>query len=220
MGYILRRMALDILNDLIEDAHDDNSVRNIKSEERDISRGDIIAVDRKKAGMKLYQHFAVFIGNYEVIHYAAENGDFDGKVSIHKASFDDFIKDSKQFYVLDFNSLNRDAVQYKARMPRKPSNSFGTSSFVRRNDDFGDLLNAKVAIKILNEIVKIINSEDYHLFSAEETVKRAESKLGETKYNLAFNNCEHFAIWCKTGLHESKQVEKVLEAATWRGCEV
>lgn len=37
-------------------------------------------------------------------------------------------------------------------------------------------------------------------------VARAESRLGEHKYNLLFNNCEHFANWCKTGISDSKQI--------------
>ena len=51
------------------------------------------------------------------------------------------------------------------------------------------------------------NFKGYHLYSAKETVERAKSRIGETQYNLAFNNCEHFALWCKTGLKESSQVE-------------
>ena len=31
------------------------------------------------------------------------------------------------------------------------------------------------------------------------TLERAKSRMGEQKYNLLFNNCEHFANWCKTG---------------------
>lgn len=54
-------------------------------------------------------------------------------------------------------------------------------------------------------------NEKYHLFTPEETVERAKSRLGETKYNLALNNCEHFAIWCKTGVSESYQVKAVLK---------
>ena len=38
-------------------------------------------------------------------------------------------------------------------------------------------------------------------------VQRAESRLGEQKYNLLFNNCEHFATWCKIGKVYSQQVE-------------
>lgn len=42
-------------------------------------------------------------------------------------------------------------------------------------------------------------------YSPEAVVARAESRLGEEGYDLIFNNCEHFATWCKTGIHESKQ---------------
>lgn len=43
-------------------------------------------------------------------------------------------------------------------------------------------------------------------FIPEIVVQRARSRLGESKYNLLFNNCEHFATWCKTGISDSKQV--------------
>ncbi|MCW5315789.1 NC domain protein [Nostoc sp. KVJ3] len=38
-------------------------------------------------------------------------------------------------------------------------------------------------------------------------IQRAESRLGENAYNLFGNNCEHFATWCKTGIHASEQVK-------------
>jgi len=45
----------------------------------------------------------------------------------------------------------------------------------------------------------------------EAVVHRAESRLGErAQYNLLFNNCEHFATWCKTGIHHSQQVQDFL----------
>jgi len=47
-------------------------------------------------------------------------------------------------------------------------------------------------------------------FIPEQVVRRAESRLGEQKYNLLFNNCEHFATWCKTGISESQQVNNFL----------
>jgi hypothetical protein len=37
-------------------------------------------------------------------------------------------------------------------------------------------------------------------------LQRAESRLGETAYNLTTNNCEHFATWCKIGVNESAQL--------------
>ncbi|WP_392345477.1 lecithin retinol acyltransferase family protein [Parasynechococcus sp.] len=50
------------------------------------------------------------------------------------------------------------------------------------------------------------------------TLRRAIGRLGEQNYNLLFNNCEHFATWCKTGHHRSSQVDSVLERARdWSG---
>lgn len=44
-------------------------------------------------------------------------------------------------------------------------------------------------------------------FSAEDTIKRAQSRLGEKSYDLITNNCEHFAVWCKTDNAESYQID-------------
>lgn len=44
------------------------------------------------------------------------------------------------------------------------------------------------------------------IYSGAETVERARSRLGQKGYNLVTNNCEHFAVWCKTGRDESSQV--------------
>lgn len=46
------------------------------------------------------------------------------------------------------------------------------------------------------------------------TVRRAMARLGEQNYNLLFNNCEHFAHWCKTGRHRSNQVEDWLHTGS------
>lgn len=53
---------------------------------------------------------------------------------------------------------------------------------------------------------------DYHLYSKKETVRRAYSRLGECDYDLLRNNCEHFAIWCRTNVSESRQVSRVEDA--------
>ncbi len=46
------------------------------------------------------------------------------------------------------------------------------------------------------------------------TLRRAMGRLGEQNYNLLFNNCEHFAHWCKTGRHRSAQVESWLHTGS------
>ena len=77
------------------------------------------------------------------------------------------------------------------------------------------LLNPKLDVldsKVLQQIAALLrNSNYYHLYTPEETVRRAESRLGERNYNIATNNCEHFAIWCKTGNSESTQVENFIQ---------
>lgn len=46
------------------------------------------------------------------------------------------------------------------------------------------------------------------------TLRRAMGRIGEQRYNLLFNNCEHFAHWCKTGRHRSAQVEDWLHTGS------
>ena len=52
----------------------------------------------------------------------------------------------------------------------------------------------------------------YHLYSPTETIQRARRRLGEAQYNLLTNNCEHYALWCKTGIAESYQVNALRDA--------
>lgn len=49
-------------------------------------------------------------------------------------------------------------------------------------------------------------------FDADKVAERALSRVGERGYHLSQNNCEHFATWCKTGRHESQQVNDVAAA--------
>ncbi len=44
---------------------------------------------------------------------------------------------------------------------------------------------------------------------SDEVLFRAESCIGERDYNVVTNNCEHFAVWCKTGRFQSRQVDAV-----------
>lgn len=46
-------------------------------------------------------------------------------------------------------------------------------------------------------------------FSRVETVARARSRLGENRYNVHANNCEHFCYWAIDGDHHSQQMDWV-----------
>jgi cell wall-associated NlpC family hydrolase len=44
-------------------------------------------------------------------------------------------------------------------------------------------------------------------FGAQEVIRRARSRVGEDRYRLWTNNCEHFCEWCVRGEPRSYQVE-------------
>jgi hypothetical protein len=46
-------------------------------------------------------------------------------------------------------------------------------------------------------------------FDADEIVRRARSRLGERRYDLLQNNCEHFCNWCQLGESRSSQAERL-----------
>ena len=46
-------------------------------------------------------------------------------------------------------------------------------------------------------------------FSGQEVALRAKERIGEQKYNLIINNCEHFCNECVFGEHVSEQVQNV-----------
>ena len=99
---------------------------------------------------------------------------------------EEFLRDNKEYEVVDF------------------PDSEGMMCISR--------ISLKSEFEVLWEILrKMLLGKEYHLYSPEETVARARSRIGERKYNLIVRNCEHFAVWCKTGVSESHQVERVLK---------
>ncbi|HTV98332.1 MAG TPA: lecithin retinol acyltransferase family protein [Steroidobacteraceae bacterium] len=44
-------------------------------------------------------------------------------------------------------------------------------------------------------------------FDPREVVRRARQRLGEDRYSVLTNNCEHFCEWCVRGQHRSYQVD-------------
>ena len=140
--------------------------------------GDVIGIDRG-----LYRHFGVYVGDGKVIHYAADDGDFGRNPSVRETTIKDFSKNIDDIFVLHFPGEGRAPEKIRKKMSRHyKTEKRGLCDFLFR--------------------------EKYELFSAEETVKRAYQRLGECAYNLTRNNCEHFALWCKTGVSASRQVDR------------
>ncbi|MGP8435011.1 lecithin retinol acyltransferase family protein [Paraburkholderia fungorum] len=52
----------------------------------------------------------------------------------------------------------------------------------------------------------VVVNQSLPKYLAGEIVKRAHSRLGESRYSVFANNCEHFCTWCVTGQSQSMQV--------------
>lgn len=68
------------------------------------------------------------------------------------------------------------------------------------NDELIQYWKSEVRIDMISDLCgsfEIVNSP--RKYDREEVVSRAISRLGETDYNVLFNNCEQFAIWCRSG---------------------
>lgn len=85
------------------------------------------------------------------------------------------------------------------------------------DDHFGDEKNPGKAEVVEGKIKFDTNEHVYVIkhtscFDPDTVVSRAESQLGKREYKAVTNNCEHFALWCKTGISSSDQVNKVTDA--------
>jgi hypothetical protein len=60
--------------------------------------------------------------------------------------------------------------------------------------------------------VRLVGSQ---WFDQHEVVRRARLRLGEDRYSVLTNNCEHFCEWCVRGQHRSYQVDD--RVAGYRG---
>lgn len=157
-----------------------------------INFADVIYVDRPLG----YRHFGVFSGNNKVIHYVKSNEDpLDGVIK--ETSIQKFLGDDKNLHVCYFNDKGKRISEFHYDNFNLPS----------KGGEFDWL-------RMAYEIYSFVKSDEVKLYSPKETVARARSKIGEHGYNLLLDNCEHFAVWCKTGLYKSEQVEKFIDAFT------
>lgn len=61
-----------------------------------------------------------------------------------------------------------------------------------------------------------VRGEPAAVYLGSDAVARARSRLGEDKYRLLTNNCEHFCTWCVCGVARSEQVHRCV-ANPWAG---
>lgn len=162
-----------------------NTFLRIKSlfddeESKQLRKGDIIGISRGG-----YQHYGVYISESSVIHYSSPDSDTSSDNRIIETSLNEFMRGDNTLFKLHFPEKHSSPEAVVANVP---------AGFAPRER--------------LTEVLE--ECKDYNLYTPDETVARARSRLGESKYSLLSNNCEHFAIWCKTGISESHQVNAYL----------
>ena len=156
--------------------------------------GDIIRVKRIMPLLG-YWHWAVYVGEGKVIHYTSAHSDISADNTVQQTSLSHFLRDESQFEKVLFP----EHYQLEKRQARQPLPDLDSPH-----------LNKKVvalfkAVRFASKVIQHLQSIKYHHYSAADVIARAQSRLGETNYRLFFNNCEHFALWCKTGLAQSQQ---------------
>lgn len=70
------------------------------------------------------------------------------------------------------------------------------------------------------QTVRRVDHHEAFCHDPEAVVARAEARLGENRYRLLDQNCEHFAEWCKTGIRRSLQVRRTAGLVAGAACAV
>ncbi|XP_062596047.1 phospholipase A and acyltransferase 2-like [Saccostrea cucullata] len=119
-----------------------------------------------------YSHWAVYIGNEEVVHLGGiDNDGINGTLK------------SNHVFTICGKTFNKAVV---------------------KKENFWKV--------VFDSKVEINNTKDKKCRPkpAHEIVREALSKLGEIGYNVLWNNCEHFAAFCRYGVNWSEQANKAL----------
>ena len=112
----------------------------------------------------------------------------------HHAIVETVDKSNGEVNVIEYSNSAKQFSQDNSSPPKNP----GLAVVVRRK------------FELENESVYVIKHD--RCFDPETVVSRAKSKLGERKYHPVTNNCEHFALWSKTGISSSEQINNVKDA--------
>lgn len=188
----------------------------------ELENGDVIRVSRKGG---LYDHYGIYVERgHHVIHYTGTDGAADFNGTVRETSFDRFLDGANSVVLCRFPQTIRSLEELSVyKTPLEKVMDLATLQYQKEpmrtlKGAVGLVCEGLKVVKVSPSVLAVGHEDegarirDYHLYSGEETVERARSQIGENAYNLALNNCEHFAIWCKTGLRESSQVNGIISS--------
>lgn len=146
-----------------------------------MARADHIMVPRLRG---LFVHHGIDCGDGTVIHFTGET--WTTPRSVQRTTLQEFARGAEV--------ASRDYHEFFERLQRPEE------------------LPRRMTIRWRRELMRLAgNDGQSKAFAADAVIDRAESRLGRADFDLVFNNCEHFATWCKTGISDSEQVY-----ALWR----
>lgn len=181
--------------------------------------GDVLGIPRTG-----YHHFGVYEGDDQVVHFSGQDGDFSSQNTIHEAPLSNFSPDIGSIEATEFPEVAGKPTVHTASGSGASSNAVEEliPQFIdallagRRAKSVNGYRIAGIGEAAASSLFNLQRTLGYHRYNPGQTVARAKSRITERGYALPFNNCEHLAVWCKTGLHESHQVNeywgKVAEA--------
>jgi Lecithin retinol acyltransferase len=79
----------------------------------------------------------------------------------------------------------------------------------RRYRDAMETGGVRAGLHLASQLTHIITGATSQ--ERDRAVERAASRIGERRYSLTANNCEHFANWCATGVAISHQVMEAVK---------
>lgn len=125
-----------------------------------IERGLVLGVNRG-----IYQHYGVYVGDDQIVHFTSLDNDISGDSSIMKTPMKHFLRKSKEFFVLKF--------------PDEPEMTLSKNSYLAGVNPVGRIL--------ANRFLSQISGEDiftgYRARSKIKCASRAEDLIGKDGYN-------------------------------------
>lgn len=120
---------------------------------------------------------------------------FDRTVLFHHAIVESVDTRNGEVNIIEYTNTATEFIQDNFYHPKNP----GKAEVARGKIKFDT-----------NEHVYVIKHTK--CFDPDTVVSRAKSQLGKREYNACTNNCEHSALWCKTGISCSDQVNTIKDA--------
>ena len=153
--------------------------------------GDHILVHRLGG---LYSHHGIDCGDGSVIHYWGNNA---WRSSVVRTSIDRFAGGGS-VETRDYGEAAALLRAYAARRAEGPRFEWSLDA------DWVEQWNVNLNWAL--DRLRGLPDGPFEL-DTDVVMARAESRIGEARFDFVFNNCEHFATWCKTGISDSRQVE-------------